>query len=308
MRNRVFLLAATLTVATLCCRPGNARAAEPPTRVRVAAISFVPEKLGVERNAAMLERLFREAAAGGAKLAVAPEGVLEGYPINAMIAGEIPVERMKDVALPIDHPVIGRFRALAKSLELCLVFGFAERIGADVFNTAIFIDHTGTIRGKYQKMQFEEGYHPSWWFNRLGAHSRAFDTPFGRCGVLICNDRWNAVLAKIPALDGAQFLVIPSYGSTSASQDDAVLSRARETGLPIVEANVGVSLLVSEGRVVALQRKSESVTFGEIAIPAARASQPTERDAAEREFLAWRETEMPRRYEVRMEKVRRASR
>ncbi len=73
-------------------------------------------------------------------------------------------------------------------------------------------------------MQLAEGYHPSWWYNRLGQTSRAFDTSLGRCGILICNDRWNPQLARIPALDGAQFLVIPAYGSRSESQDTAGLS------------------------------------------------------------------------------------
>src|SRR5262249_25973210 len=153
-----------------------------------------------------------------------------------------------------DHPLLQRFRMLARALDLCLVFGFAEKIGADVFNTAVFIDASGEIRGKYHKMQFEEGYHPSWWFNRLGTQSRAFDTPFGRCGILICNDRWNSTLARIPALDGAQFLVIPAYGSKAEAQDEEVLKRARETQLPIVEANVGVSLIISDGHPVALRR------------------------------------------------------
>jgi predicted amidohydrolase len=274
--------------------------------VRVAAISFVPVKLDVAGNADRLERAFRQAAAGGARLAVAPEGILEGYIINEVLAETIPVARMRDVALPIDDPVIRRFQALAKSLPLSLVFGFAERVGADVFNTAVFVDDAGAIRGSYRKMQFEEGYHGDWWFNRLGAESRAFDTPFGRCGILICNDRWNAELARIPALDGAQFLVIPAYGSTSRSQDDAVLARGRENALPVVEANVGVGAIVSEGQLVAVQRGPETITFGEIAIPAATPRDPAKRDAVEKQFLAWRAIEMPRRYEAKNHKLKMA--
>src|SRR5262245_23909989 len=148
-------------------------------------------------------------------------------------------------------------------------------------------------------MQFEEGYHPDWWFNRLGAQSRAFDTPFGRCGMLICNDRWNPALAKIPALDGAQFLVIPAYGSTSRNQDVAVLDRARENGLPVVEANVGVGMIISGGEVVTIEREREQIVFGEIRIPGPIASQPALRDTTEREFLEWRATEMRRRYDAK---------
>ena len=272
-------------------------------RVRVAAISFVPQKLELAANAGRLEAAFREAAAGGAQLAVAPEGALDGYIINPVLAGQIPLERMRDVALAIDDPVIRRFQALAKELRLCVVFGFAEKIGADVFNTAVFIDGAGAIRGKYHKMLFEEGYHPAWWFNRIGTRSRAFDTPFGRCGILICNDRWNASLARIPALDGAQFLVIPAYGSTSRAQDEAVLARARENALPVVEANVGVSLIVSGGEVAAVQRAPAAVTFAEITIAPARAPHVAERDAVEREFLQWRETELRRRFEAKRHRL-----
>jgi predicted amidohydrolase len=144
-------------------------------------------------------------------------------------------------------------------------------------------------------MQFAEGYDPSWWFNRLGQTSRAFDTPFGRCGLLICNDRWNADLARIPVLDGAQFLLIPSFGSCSLQQDEAVLSRGRENGVPIVEANVGVTLIVDAGQITAVDREEEGITFGQISIPATSEVQLEQRDELESRFLMWREEEMPRR-------------
>ena len=309
--------AVLLLVAGLACT--NSLAAEQPagtelssskttgTVVRVAAVSFVPQKLDLSGNADRLERAFRHAAQGGAQLAVGPEGALDGYAINEIIAGNIATERMRDVAVPLDDPIIRRFQDLARELKMCLVFGLAERIKDDVFNCAVFIDAEGRIRGKYHKMQFAEGYHPSWWFNRLGQQSRAFDTPFGRCGILICNDRWNPRLARIPVLDGAQFLVIPAQGSRSKQQDEAVLNRARENGVPLVEANVGVTLVVDGGRITAINRDEEGITFGEITIPAATNPQPDERDRVEQEFLRWREAEMQRRYAKTMKTRRQHS-
>lgn len=275
----------------------------PGLRVRVAAVSFVPVKLDLAGNADRLEQKFRQAAAGGAKLAVAPEGVLEGYVVNQILSCEIPPARMQEVAISIDHSQIRRFQGLAQELDLCLVFGFAEKIGRDVFNSAIFIDDEGSIRGKYHKMILAEGYHGDWWFNRVGSRSRAFDTPFGRCGVMICNDRWNPPLAKIPALDGAQFLVIPAFGSKGKSQDETVLGRARETGLPIVEANVGVMLIVSDGRVEGLNRADDGITFAEITIPPPRPADIAERDRVEKEFLEWRGAEMARRFEAKKHRL-----
>ena len=199
-------------------RDDQATSTEAPAAVvRVAAVPFVPKKFDLAGNADRLERMFRRAKMGAAKITVAPEGALDGYVINEIIAGEAPEEKMDRIAVPIDHRVIDRFRRLACELGMCLVFGFAERIEDDVFNCAVFIDDAGKIRGKYRKMQLVEGYHPSWWFNRLGVHSRAFDTPYGRCGLLICNDRWNPHLARIPVLDGVRFLLIPAMGSRSES-------------------------------------------------------------------------------------------
>ncbi len=270
--------------------------------VRVAAISFVPSKFDLNRNADRLEKAFRQAAQGGARIAVAPEGSLEGYVVNEIIAGKVPAKQMHDVAVPVDAPVIRRFQNLARELQICLVFGFAEKIADDVFNCAVFIDNQGVISGKYHKMQLAEGYHPSWWFNRLGASSRAFDTPFGRCGILICNDRWNPQLAEIPALDGAQLLVIPAFGSRSKSQDKAVLDRGRENGLPVIEANVGVSLVVNANEIAAVDRHEEGITFADITIPAAKRIDASARDREEAEFLSWRRDEMKRRYEETLKK------
>ena len=281
-----------------------ANESQEPTKVRVASISFEPIKFGLKRNANTLASWFRKAAAGGAELAVAPEGALEGYIVMPIISGEADAARMRELAQPIDSPMIKRFCRLAAELDMCLVFGFAERIGEDVFNCAVFIDHEGNVCGKYHKMQLAEGYHDDWWFNRLGQRSRAFDTPLGRCGVLICNDRWNPLLAKIPALDGAQFLVIPSFGTTHVSQDEAVLARGVEIDLPIVEANVGVSLVIDNQKVAAVQREREGIMFGQISIPPSRPADSKARDQAEAEFLRWRAEEMPRRLAQQMAKIR----
>ncbi len=302
---RVITLLACLLVRSVAGAGSSAH--EGAETVRVAAISFVPQKFDLQGNADRLEKAFRKAAAGGARLAVAPEGALDGYVVNEIIAGQEKAERMRSVAITIDDPLIRRFQKLALELTLCMVFGFAERMDQEVFNCAVFIDQSGHICGKYHKMQLAEGYHARWWFNRLGRTCRAIDTPLGRCGILICNDRWNPQLARIVGLDGAQFLVIPSYGSRATRQDEAVLSRGRELNVPVVEANVGVSLIVDQGRVAALNRQDEGITFAEITIRAAKEPNVAERDRVQEEFLEWRKVEMQRRYEKTLEKKQAAT-
>ena len=115
---------------------------------------------------------------------------------------------------------------------------------------------------------------------------------------MICNDRWNPHLARIPVLDGARFLLIPAFGSRSKAQDEAVRSRAKENAVPVIEANVGVTLIVdSSGQVIEQDRSEVAVTLGKIAIPTTVEKNVAARDELEAAFLRWRKTEMARRYE-----------
>ena len=272
------------------------------TAVKVAAISMKPRAWDKAGNADKLERLFREAARAGPRLIVAPEGALDGYPVNDVIEHPERTDEMLDeVAEPLDGPYIRRFRELARALDASLCFGFAERIGRESYNCAIVIDHEGEICGRYHKTQFAEGYDASWTFNRIGRSLRAFDTPFGRTGIVICNDRWNPAIARALALDGARIILIPSYGSRNRAQNLAVLARARENGLPVVEANVGMNLIISKGEIVAYKHGFDKITTALVQVP----MPPSEENArrAEEEYLAAQGPEMARRYQRTMEKL-----
>ena len=273
---------------------------EPLRAWRVAAISFRPKKWDLAGNADSLVKAFRAAAKGGAHLAVAPEGVLEGYVVIPLIKGSQPLSKMYQVAQRQRGRMIGRFRKLARELGMGLVFGFAERIGNDVYNCAIVIDADGNICGKHHKMQLAEGSHPDWWFNRFGARARAIVSPFGRCGIMICHDRWSERLARVLTLDGAELLLIPSYGDCSIKNDRAVVARSRECNLPVVEANVGRTLIVDRGRIIAGSRKQNALTFATITVPS-RNPIPRLRDKAEKAYLRLRK-QMMRKYYLKTQR------
>ncbi len=234
-------------------------------RCRAAAVSFRPRKWNKAYNADKLEEFFRKAAKEKPDVIVAPEGALEGYVISDVTWHRERAPAFLDLAEPLDGPYIKRFRKLARQLKTCLCFGFAERIERDVWNSAAFIDHTGTICGVHHKVT--ETTHPTWNFARQADHVRAFDTPLGRCGILICSDRWMPLLARTLVLDGAQFLLIPTFGSKEQTQTKAVLARARENGVPIVQANVGMAQVISKGEIVAYRWGLDQIATGFIDIP-----------------------------------------
>lgn len=118
------------------------------------------------------------------------------------------------------------------------------------------------------------------------------------------NGTGNPDLARLPVLDGASLLLIPSFGSCSAAQDEAVLARARENGVAIVEANVGLLLAVSKGEIVGRADRSDENALGpeasafmlltEVEVPAARTEANYMR--WERQVKEWRGPAMAARW------------
>ena len=269
--------------------------------INATAISIKPKKWDKAYNADKMEAFFREAARDRPDLMVTTEGVLEGYVVTDVIEQRKRAEAMLEIAEPLDGPYVTRFRRLAKALKSCLCFGFAERIGDDVYNSALFIDGQGEICGRHHKVQLAEGTHSSWNFNRVGSSLRAFDTPLGRAGILICNDRWNPLIARTLVLDGAQLLLIPSFGSKRRRQNQAVLARARENGVPIVEANVGMNLIVSKGEIAAYQWGNDRITTALIDVPATPSLDAAR--AYESEYVRRQVQEMDRRYQETMKRI-----
>lgn len=236
--------------------------------IRVAAISFEPWKWHKPENTERFVDLCRTAATTGAQLIVGPESTLDGYVTGDAI--DCPELRPRALALaePLEGAFLGAVRALAAELAVCIVLGFLERTGPDTaHNAAVLIDPRGAIAGHYHKMQFGEGYEPDWSFCRLGKTVRAFESPLGRCGLLICHDRRSLQLARALVLDGARFLCIPTHGNRRPEQDRFVLARARENGVPIVQANVGQTLIVSRGEVVARDQGYDLITVADMDVP-----------------------------------------
>ena len=270
-------------------------------QIKATAISIKPKKWDKVGNADKVEMYFRRAAKERPDLIVTTEGVLEGYVVMDVLEGRRSAQDALEIAEPIDGPYIQRFQRLARKLGTCLCFGFAERIGDDVFNTAVFIDSEGEISGKYHKVQLAEGTHASCNYNRVGNTLRSFDTPLGRVGIVICNDRWNPMIVRTLALDGARLLLISSYGSKAQKQNDTVLARSRENGIPIVEANVGMNLIVNKGEIVAYQWGNDKITTAMVDVPALPSTAVARE--YEQEYLRLQGPEMARRYEESIKRI-----
>jgi len=118
-----------------------------------------------------------------------------------------------DLAEPIPGPSTHTLAQAAKQHGIVVVGSLFERRAPGLYhNTAVVIDADGELSGLYRKMHIPDDplFYEKFYFTPGDLGFRAFDTKFGRIGVLICWDQWYPEGARITALQGAQILFYPT--------------------------------------------------------------------------------------------------
>ncbi len=236
--------------------------------VRLASISFVPVKWDKESNWKKLEAMCRQAAGQGARILVAPEGILEGYLINEVLRSKDRPQidrRFFDISETREGPYVSKIRALARELKVHLVFGYSEREGGLIYGSAMWVGPDGQVLHNHRKTHLAEDYfdpgfyHPGW-------EIKAFDTEFGRMGMMICYERQVPEVARALAVDGARFIVAPSYGSRGEWNDIMMRTRARENGAGMVFCHPEQSLITDHRGGVLVNQAAEGVAITDVRI------------------------------------------
>jgi predicted amidohydrolase len=198
------------------------------TELTIAAAA-APFGRDMDACLAEVERLIVAARAQGVGLLVLPEAVLGGYveSLNGDVDDPPP-------ALSVDGPELAHVAALAG--EMVVAVGFCEagepdpaRPGHAVRHNVAALVSGGAVLGVHRKihMPLDEGR-----FTTPGDLLRAFDTPAGRIGLLICYDKAFPEAARTLALDGAEVLCFlsawPSSRTNAAErlEDDRQWRRA----------------------------------------------------------------------------------
>ncbi len=95
-----------------------------------------------------------------------------------------------------------------------LVIGFYERWKRRLFNSAAYLEPVGAswvVRHVHRKMFLPTyGVFDEARFVEPGVEVRAFDSRFGRFGMLNCEDAWHSLPGTILALDGAELVIVVS--------------------------------------------------------------------------------------------------
>jgi N-carbamoylputrescine amidase len=89
---------------------------------------------------------------------------------------------------------------------------FERRVAGLYHNSAAIIDTEGKVSGLYRKMHIPDdpAYYEKFYFTPGDLGFRAFDTPVGKIGTLICWDQWYPEGARLTALRGASVLFYPT--------------------------------------------------------------------------------------------------
>jgi predicted amidohydrolase len=144
-----------------------------------------------------------------------------------------------------------KVRGLARELGVDLVLGFLERDGDILYNSTAWIDSNGQVLHVHRKTHEAQPYFDPEYYHP-GFEIKAFDTRFGRLGMLICYERQFPEVARVLALDGARVLVNPSYGSRGEWNTVMLRTRARENEAYLIFTHPKQTLVVStDGKVIA---------------------------------------------------------
>jgi predicted amidohydrolase len=179
------------------------------------ALAQIKTKLGVvDANLEKHLDFIRRAEDQGSDLIVFPELSLTGYVLQDLV----PTVAHRANG---DDPVFKELLAASKNIDI--VVGFAEEDIRNRFYISGAYLSQGNIVHVHRKVYlptyglFDEGRFFAW-----GDSVQAFDTRFGRAGILICEDFWHTSSPYLLWMDGADLFFFasasPGRGLTSAPQ------------------------------------------------------------------------------------------
>ena len=102
--------------------------------------------------------------------------------------------------------------AVSAPRALDVTLGFYEIWNNRLYNSSLYVtlgEGEPAVRHVHRKVFLPTyGLFDEERFVERGRDVRAFDTPWGRAGMLVCEDAWHSMTATIAALDGAQIMFV----------------------------------------------------------------------------------------------------
>jgi N-carbamoylputrescine amidase len=97
------------------------------------------------------------------------------------------------LAETIPGPSTEALSKVARQKKVVIIASLFEKRAAGVYhNTAVMIDASGQIAGKYRKMHIPDDplYYEKFYFTPGDLGFQSYDTTYGKIGTLVCWDQW----------------------------------------------------------------------------------------------------------------------
>lgn len=160
---------------------------------------------------------------------VCPELFSSGYNIGR--------ESVTDLAEPADGPFNQAVCDIARDLDLAIVYGYPERQGDQIFNSACCVDRNGQTIANHRKLYLSGEYEESAF--ATGDRYTVFDLNGIRTGLLICFDVEFPESVRACRQQGCDLVVVPTALQDRWSHLTRTLvpTRAFENSIFLVYAN-----------------------------------------------------------------------
>lgn len=181
--------------------------------VQAASLPFDPQ--GCADKAATL---IREAASGGARLAVFPEAFLGFYPKGASFGAPVGMRKPQGradfaayhrAAITLDGPEIATVAEAVAESDIVVVIGCIERDGGTLYCTALFFDGAKGLVAKHRKLMPTGAERLIWGFGD-GSTLSVIDTEIGRIGAVICWENYMPMLRMAMYAKGVTLYCAPT--------------------------------------------------------------------------------------------------
>lgn len=175
-----------------------------------------------------LDRLAAALAGKELDLVVCPELFMSGYDVG---------DDIDKLAEPCGGPFSTRMAEIAHASGAALVYGYPERDGEAIYNSAACIDASGHVIANHRKLLLPPGFERTCF--TPGSGLTLFELNGVACALLICYDAEYPESVRAAAEAGAQVILVPTalveQWATVAMQ--LMPTRAFENGVWLLYAN-----------------------------------------------------------------------
>ena len=180
------------------------------------------------RPAERLSGLAEAIAGQQLDLVVCPELFMSGYNVG---------NDLHDLAEPADGPFTQSVTELARQTGTAICYGYPERDGETVYNSALVVSGAGTMLANHRKLAIPPGFEQN--FFAPGDQLTSFELGGMKCALVICYDVEFPETVRAACMFGAEVLIAPTALGAQWDQvaHRVVPARAFENGCYALYAN-----------------------------------------------------------------------